>query len=330
MHAECEPHAATWLSWPRKEGISFPERFESIPRYWVQMCELLSPHEEIHINVRDETHEEEARCHLGQSKTLRKNRIFLHPFGINECWCRDHGPMFLVNRANNDSSPTTAALAIVDWDYNAWGGKYPPYDLDDAIPAKIAGLLGLPLFQPGIVMEGGAIDVNGRGTLLTTESCLLNKNRNPRLTKGQIEGYLKDYLGVTNLLWLGEGIVGDDTDGHVDDITRFVNATTVVTAVEEDPADANFKPLQENLNRLRQMKDQEGRSLRVIELPMPGFVEHNGQRLPASYLNFYIGNKAVLVPIYSHQNDSKALEILSGCFPHRQVENSRIKFPAPS
>jgi agmatine deiminase len=191
--------------------------------------------------------------------------------------------------------------------------------LDDAIPRKVAKLLGLPLFRPGIVMEGGAIDVNGRGTLLTTESCLLNKNRNPGLTKRQIEYYLKDYLGMTNILWLGDGIAGDDTDGHVDDITRFVNPTTVVTVIEDDPKDANYKPLQDNLRRLKKMKLEDGRPLRILSLPMPGAVEHGGQRLPASYANLYIANKIVLVPTYSHGNDRRALEILRRCFPSRKV-----------
>jgi agmatine deiminase len=317
MPAEWEPHAATWLSWPRKEGISFPDKFDNVPAYWVKMCELLSPHEEVHINVRNETHENEARRHLAKSKKLRRGRVHLHRFGVNECWCRDHGPIFLVRSTQH--SALSSPMAVVDWGYNAWGGKYPPFGLDDAIPRKVAKLFGLPLFSPGIVMEGGALDVNGRGTLLTTESCLLNKNRNPHLTKKQIERYLKDYLGVTNILWLGDGIVGDDTDGHVDDITRFVNPTTVVTAIEEDPKDANFKLLQDNLSRLRRMKDQAGRPLRIIELPMPGLVEHDGQRLPASYANFYIANKVVLVPIYSHKNDRRALEILQRCFPSRKV-----------
>ena len=182
-------------------------------------------------------------------------------------------------------------LAVVDWNYNAWGGKYPPFDEDDAVPQRVAELLGLPVFSPGIVMEGGALDVNGEGTLLTTEACLLNPNRNPQLNKQQIEQHLKDYLGVTTVLWLGSGIVGDDTDGHVDDLARFVNPTTVVTVVEQDPQDDNYRPLQENLKRLRTMRDQDGRALRIVELPMPGMVEHEGQRLPASYANFYIANE---------------------------------------
>jgi agmatine deiminase len=183
----------------------------------------------------------------------------------------------------------------------------------------VAELRNLPLFSPGIVMEGGSIEVNGRGTLITTEACLLNPNRNPHLDKNQIEQYLRDYLGVTNILWLGDGIVGDDTDGHVDDLTRFVNPTTVVTVVESDPADENYHPLQENLRRLQTLRDEGNRPLRVVELPMPRKLEHGGQRLPASYANFYIANGLVLVPTYRDPNDRVALEILQREFGDRRV-----------
>jgi len=209
--------------------------------------------------------------------------------------------------------------AVVDWGYNAWGNKYPPCDLDDAVPQHVARLRGVPLFSPGIVMEGGALDVNGRGTVLTTESCLLNPNRNPHLDRAAIEQHLRDFLGVTHVLWLGDGIAGDDTDGHVDDLTRFVDPTTVVTVVEEDPADENHGPLKENLERLRTMRDQDGRALRVVELPMPRRLEHEGQRLPASYANFYIANGRVIVPTYRDPNDVRALTILQGVFPDRRV-----------
>jgi agmatine deiminase len=192
--------------------------------------------------------------------------------------------------------------------------------LDDVVPQHVAKLRALPLFSPGIVMEGGSIEVNGRGTVLTTEACLLNPNRNSHLTKAQIERYLCDYLGCNNVLWLGEGIVGDDTDGHIDDITRFVSPKAVVTVVEEDPQDENYKLLQENLKRLRKLRDQDGKPFRIVELPMPGVVEYDGQRLPASYANFYIANKIVLVPTYRHKkNDKRALDILQKVFPRRKV-----------
>jgi len=312
MPAEWERHAATWLTWPRRDGISFPDRFEKIPDYWVTMCRLLSPHEEVHINVFDGAHEEEARGHLSRAGIKLGQRVFLHRFPAHEPWCRDHGPIFVVNDA-------TKELAVVDWNYNAWGGKYPPYDLDDAVPQHVARLLKVPLFSPGIVMEGGALDVNGKGTLLTTESCLLNPNRNPTLSKEQIEQYLRDYLNVTQILWLGDGIEGDDTDGHVDDLTRFVNETTLVTVVEEDPADGNYEKLQENLKRLRSMKNLDGKPFRVVTLPMPGRVEWEGERLPASYANFYIANEVVLLPVYGHANDRVAEKTLQDLFPGRKV-----------
>ncbi|MBI5683642.1 MAG: agmatine deiminase family protein [Verrucomicrobia bacterium] len=310
MPAEWEPHEATWLTWPRGAGASFPGKFGPVPAYWVKLAELLSPHERVRVVVHDEAHEEEVRRLLAKSRKLRRERVSLHRFGCNECWCRDHGPVFVVRKSE---------IAVLDWRYNAWGGKYPPWDLDDAIPQRVVRLLGLPLFSPDMVFEGGSIDVNGRGTLLTTESVLLNKNRNPLLTKHQIEQRLRDHLGVTRILWLDGGIAGDDTDGHVDDITRFVGPRTVVTCVEDDPADENHAPLQENLNRLRSMRDQADRPLRVIELPMPGRIEGRGQRLPASYANFYIANGVVLVPVYSHRNDKRALEVLQRCFPKRRV-----------
>jgi agmatine deiminase len=201
----------------------------------------------------------------------------------------------------------------------ATSGKYPPYDLDDAVPQHVARYRNVPLFSPGIVMEGGSIEVNGRGTVLTTEACLLNPNRNPHLTKSQIEQYLKDYLGVRQVLWLGEGIIGDDTDGHIDDISRFVDPSTIVTVVEDDPADENFQILQDNLQRLKALRDIDGQPFRVVPIPMPGIVQHQEQRLPASYANFYIANRIVLVPTYRNSNDQSALNILQSLFPERRV-----------
>jgi agmatine deiminase len=306
MPAEWQPHVATWLSWPRPDGISFPDRYpEALPTLG-EMVRTLVPYERVDINVRDEEVEAVAREAIGDT-----GNVFYHYIPSYEPWCRDHGPVF-VKRGHE--------LAIVDWDYNAWGSKYPPYDDDDEVPRRVAELLSLPVFSPGIVMEGGALDVNGKGTLLTTESCLLNPNRNPHLDKQQIEQHLRDYLGVANILWLGDGIVGDDTDGHVDDLARFVNPTTVVTVVERDPQDDNYWPLQENWKRLRAMCDQNGAPLRVVELPMPGVIEYDGQRLPASYANFYIANGVVLLPTYRNQKtDGVAMETLQNLFTDRRV-----------
>ncbi|HKI68119.1 MAG TPA: agmatine deiminase family protein [Verrucomicrobiae bacterium] len=313
MPAEWEPHAATWFTWPRPDGISFPDKFETVPPVYAQLIRYLAEVEQVNVNVWNADMEAQVRDLLTKLKTPLA-RVHFHHFPAYEPWCRDHGPIFLVREQAGKRE-----RAVVDWGYNAWGNKYPPFDLDDAVPQHVAKLRGLPLFSPGIVMEGGSIEVNGCGTVLTTEACLLNPNRNPQLNKTQIEQYLRDYLGVTNVLWLGDGIVGDDTDGHIDDLTRFVNPTTVVTVVEENAADENCNILQKNLRRLRTLRDQDGQPLRIVELPMPGFVEFQNQRLPASYANFYIANQIVLVPTYRHTNDQRALAILQKEFPNRRV-----------
>jgi agmatine deiminase len=313
MPAEWEPHASTWLTWPRPDGISFPDKYEPIPAVYAQLIGHLTQTEDVNINVWDAEMEESAHGLLA-AEGAPLEQVQFHHFPAYEPWCRDHGPIFLVRDKSGNRE-----RAVVDWDYNAWGGKYPPYDLDDAIPQHVARLRKLPLFSPGIVMEGGSIEVNGRGTVLTTTSCLLNPNRNPQLSKGEIEKFLLDYLGASQVLWLGDGIVGDDTDGHIDDLTRFVNATTLVTAVEEDPSDANYLILRDNLERLRTMRDPQGRNFRIVELPMPGVVEYEGQRLPASYANFYIANGIVIVPTFRHKNDRVAIEVLQRVFTDRKV-----------
>jgi agmatine deiminase len=277
------------------------------------MVGLLADREEVHINVAGPPMEAQVRGMLGDAGADTGN-VFFHHNPTNDAWCRDHGPIF-VQRESDQS----ARQAIIDWGFNAWGGKYPPYDLDDVIPTRIAEELDLPVFHPGIILEGGSIDVNGSGTLLTTESCLLNPNRNPSLGRAEIEHYLRSYLGISKILWLGDGISGDDTDGHVDDLTRFVDPVTVVTVVEEDVADENYEPLQANLERLRGMTDQDGRPLRIITLPMPQPLWHEGQRLPASYANFYIANGLVLLPTYDADRDDEACATLQGLFPDREV-----------
>jgi agmatine deiminase len=312
MPAEWAPHRGTWLSWPHKEA-SWPGKFEPVPHLFAKMVGILAANEEVHINVRDRDMESDVRDLLARDTSGGVN-VFYHHHPTNDAWCRDHGPIFLQRETAHGKEE-----AIVDWGYNAWGDKYPPYDLDDVIPTLIAEEFGVPVFHPGIVMEGGSIDVNGAGTLLTTEACLLNRNRNPHLTRLDIERYLRDFLGVTNILWLGDGIVGDDTDGHVDDLTRFVGPRTVVTVLEDDPRDENYKPLQENLERLRTMKDQDGQPLEIVTLPMPRPMEHDGQRLPASYANFYIANGVVLLPTYDRERDPLAIDVLQRCFPDRRV-----------
>jgi agmatine deiminase len=312
MPAEWAPHRGTWLSWPHKEA-SWPGKFEPVPKIFARMVRHLGDHEEVHINVAGPGMEQEVRRFLADEGAGSGN-VFFHHNPTNDAWCRDHGPIFVQREG-----PGGREQAVVDWKFNAWGDKYPPYDLDDVIPTRVAEEYGLPVFHPGIVLEGGSIEVNGQGTLLTTEACLLNPNRNPTLDRAAIEGYLRDYLGVRHILWLGDGIAGDDTDGHVDDLTRFVDERTVVTVVEDDPADENYEPLQANLERLRRMRDQHGRPLEVVPLPMPRALYHEGQRLPASYANFYIANGLVLLPTYDPERDEEARSTLQRLFPDREV-----------
>jgi agmatine deiminase len=309
--AEWHKHTATWLSWPHKEA-SWPGKINTVYKPYSQFIKAISEGEDICINVADAAMESFSKGHLlAAGVDLNRIKFFHHP--TNDAWCRDHGPAFLINPA-----PVNKKV-IVDWGYNAWGDKYPPYDLDDIIPALIAQNYNIPVYHPGIVMEGGSVDFNGKGTLLTTTACLLNPNRNPHLNQGQIESYLRSYYGVEQILWLGDGIVGDDTDGHIDDITRFVSEDTVVTVVEENKSDENYHLLQANLKELNQMRLLNGKQLNIIELPMPAPVVYDGQRLPASYANFYISNSAVVVPIYRDKNDIRALDILTACFPDRKV-----------
>jgi agmatine deiminase len=312
--AEWERHRGTWISWPRPEGISFPDRYQECIDNVVEVIRAISEFEAVHLNVPNRDYEEIVRARLAYRK-LSPRRIRFHHIRTNECWTRDHGPAFVLRTRRG-----TTQAAIVDWGYNAWGGKYPPYDDDDAVPSRIAEALGLPVFSPGIVMEGGAVDFNGAGTVMTTTSCLLNKNRNPTLSKVEIEQALKDYYGQRHVIWLGDGIAGDDTDGHVDDLARFVDARTIVIGVEQDPRDANYKVLQENRRRLERLRDQDGRRFDVVELPMPRPLFHQKQRLPATYMNFYFVNGAVLVPIFGEaRRDQRALDTLSALLPKRRV-----------
>jgi len=308
MPAEWEPHAATWLSWPRREGISFPDSFDRVMPTLRAMVQAVIESERVCINVSNGAHEAEAREML---RGLPMEQIWFRLVPTNEPWCRDHGPIFLTR----DADPK---LVVVDWDYNAWGNKYPPFDLDEVAPTRIAEILEVPVFYPRMILEGGAIDVNGAGALLTTESCLLNKNRNPNLSREEIEQRLRDYLGVRDILWLGDGIAGDDTDGHIDDLARFVSESTVATVIEENRDDENYEPLQKNLARLQAMKIA-GRAIEVIALPMPKKIMREGLRLPATYANFYIANTCVLVPTFADSADHLALSILGECFPNRRV-----------
>jgi len=308
MPAEWERHAATWLSWPRREGISFPGAFDRVMPTFRRMVEALLASEPVCINVCNGAHEAEARTVLDG---LPNDHLTFCRIPTNEPWCRDHGPIFLTRKEE-------PRLAIVDWGHNAWGNKYPPFDLDDVVPTRVAEILKVPVFYPRMILEGGSIEVNGAGALLTSEGCLLNPNRNPTLSREQIEERLHDYLGVTDILWLGQGIEGDDTDGHVDDLARFVSERTIVTVIEENRDDPNYEPLRENLARLRAMK-WKGAPFEIATLPMPARIDREDLRLPASYANFYIANESVLLPTFNDPNDAIAEATIAPLFPNRRI-----------
>lgn len=307
MPAEWEPHAATWLAWPY-DPVTWPDRVRRVEEVFWQMITALAPHERVELLVKDAATEAQVRARL---KTERVENVNLHRIRTADSWIRDYGPIFLRN--------PSGALAYTDWIFNAWGNKYETLLPDDAIPQHLAPYLRLPHFEPGMVLEGGSIEVDGQGTLLTTEQCLLNSNRNPTLTREQIEGRLRDYLGIERVLWLQEGIAGDDTDGHIDDIARFANPTTILAAYEEDPADENHPILHQNWERLQRFRDPSGRPYRVVKLPMPGRVGDEEGRLPASYANFYAANHTLLLPIFGHKNDGRAESILREHFPGRRI-----------
>jgi agmatine deiminase len=307
MPAEWHAHAATWLTWP-KDPETFIDRVPQAEAAFLQIIAALAPHETVNLLVDDEETERavRTRCDFEGASNVRLIRL-----ETVDSWIRDYGPNFLIS--------DRAGLAYNDWIFNAWGSKYEELKRDDAIPKRLESFLNVPRFEPGIVLEGGAIDVNGAGCVLTTEQCLLNPNRNPQLTRAEIETYLRDYLNVSKIIWLGEGIVGDDTDGHIDDIARFVNETTIVCAIEEDTVDPNYSLLQDNLQRLRHATDAQDRPFRVVTLPMPGIIEGRDGRLPASYANFYIANAVVLAPVFGHTNDARAVSTLQSLFPTRRV-----------
>jgi agmatine deiminase len=309
--AEFDRHEATWLSWPHKEA-SWPGKIAAIYPNYSRFVKELTGSEKVCINVNDEAMQQFAeQCLRAVDVNMETVQFFLHP--TNDAWCRDHGPAFLVNPAAEQKR------IIVDWNYNAWGNKYPPFDLDDVIPTLVGKALNIPVVYPGIIMEGGSVDFNGKGALLTSTCCLLNKNRNPQLDQGQIEKYLMDYYGVEQVLWVREGIIGDDTDGHIDDTVRWVNEDTVITVVEEEKSEENYPLLQQNLADLKKMRLLNGKALNIIELPMPDPVIYGDQRLPASYANFYIANGSVIVPVFRCDKDDKALQIISDCFPGRRI-----------
>jgi agmatine deiminase len=309
--AEFAPHLATWLSWPHKEA-SWPGKIRTIYPPYIAFIKELTKGELVRINIAGEAMKVFAVEMLEDGGVdLTNVEFFFHP--TNDAWCRDHGPAFLINPAAEQKK------VIVDWNYNAWGNKYPPFELDDVIPTLIGKHFNIPVFHPGIIMEGGSVEFNGKGTVMTSTACLLNPNRNPQLNQAQIENYLCNYYGMDQVLWVDEGIVGDDTDGHIDDTVRFVNEDTVITVIEENKKDENYALLRHNLDQLKRMRLSNGKQLNIVELPMPDEMIYEDQRLPASYVNFYIANKSVIVPTFRGNKDEKALQIIQESFPDRTV-----------
>ena len=308
MPAEWCKHEAIWLAWPH-DPTTFTSGVEKVEGTYVQIVKLIHEDEYVNLFVKDGGMAKKVTG-LFRKASVDLKRIRFFEFEYADVWFRDYGPIFVMNREQK--------LAMVQWIFNSWGEKYEELLKDAQIPHVINQSMRLDCFEPGIVLEGGSVDVNGKGTLLTTEQCLLNKNRNAWLGKEKIEKYLNDYLGVSHIIWLKCGIVGDDTDGHVDDLARFVNPTTVVCAYEEGDSE-NAEALRSNYEILSRSTDQDGKKLKIVKLPMPDNVECNKKRLPASYTNFYISNKTVLVPTFQSPNDKLALSILQKLFPKRKV-----------
>lgn len=351
MPAEWEPHSATWLAWPHNlETWPAAGVLPAVERTYLSIIRVLAPDETVCILVNDRESLESVREKIADAK-IPLDRMQFHIIPTDDAWIRDYGPNFLVNgdrpagqekedRKKNSfrsagvkireespdqkqerprgESALRAGIACNNWGFDSWGGKY-DWKLDNEAAGKIARTLNSRTFDPGIALEGGAIDVNGQGICLTTEPCLLNPNRNSGLSREVMESYLKNFLGVQKIIWLKGGIEGDDTDGHIDNLARFVNPATILCAHEEDARDPNFRGLDENYEILRSAADLNGNPMNIVRLPMPGKVETTAGRLPASYANFYIGNRSVLSPVYGVPNDQKALAVLREAFPDREV-----------
>jgi agmatine deiminase len=320
MPAEWELHEATWLAWPHNPE-DWPGKFQAIPWVYAEIVRLLSARERVHILVNDAKAEQRTVSILDRAGATL-DQVSFHRWPTNRVWTRDSGPIFVRDDAGK--------VAVTNWHFNAWA-KYSDWQLDDQVPARVTDLLGLPAWEPAIelenrpqhrlVLEGGSIDSNGAGVLLTTEECLLSEvqQRNPGVSREQLEKAFHDFLGIDQVIWLNRGVAGDDTHGHVDDISRFVAPQTMVTAIEPDARDANHEPLAENLERLKAARTLDGKQFTIVELPLPKPVIFRGQRLPASYANFYIANGLVLVPTFNDPNDRVALSILAELFPGREV-----------
>ena len=313
MPAEWEPHSATWLTWPHNPETWPGQDMAKIEAVYLQMVEALAKGETVHLLVNQESDVLKLKKFM-KSNALNNQNIIIYTIPTNDAWIRDYGPNFLVR----ETAPGKWEVSANLWKFDSWGRKY-EWDLDDRVGAAIMDLLGISRFEPGIVLEGGAIEVNGRGLCITTEQCLLNPNRNGGLDKAEMESYLKRYLGIREIIWCQGNIEGDDTDGHIDNLVRFVNPDTVLCAWEEDVSDPNHACLQENLKILESFRDESGKPLTVVRLPMPGHIAGDEGRLPASYANFYIGNRVVLMPTYNHPNDEVAESLLKRLFSDRKI-----------
>ena len=320
MPAEWHQHSGTLLSWPVNRETWPDERLDRVERVYLNILKALTPHEHVHLLVND------ANLHarlvaLFSESGINLDVITFHVVPCNDVWARDFGPIFVRSAA---AAGTANEFAITNWGYNAWGGKYPPYDADDAIPTYLANKYGLIRFDPDMILEGGSIETNGLGVLLVTESVLLNPNRNPHLTKAEIEHRLKTWLGQEKVIWLQRGLEGDDTDGHIDDLSRFLNENTIMTMITDDPGDVNYEALQQNYEILKKSTDQHGNPFTIVTLPMPlthieGTTVDGSEHVPASYANFYIANGVVLLPLYDPRYDEQALELFRTYFQNRIV-----------
>lgn len=309
MPAEWEPHSAVWLAWPYDE-ITFPERVEKAEAAFVKIIAAVHKSERAELLVLDDEMMERAHGMLAQTG-VDMTRINFHITDYADVWLRDTGPIFVKDGAGK--------TVITKWVFNSWGNKFPELLKDAAIPAKIAEWKDLPVLEPDIIIEGGAVDVDGAGMCLTTEQCLLNENRNPGKSKADIEKYLEEYLGVRKTVWLKEGLLNDHTDGHIDELARFVAPGRIVFAFEDDPDDENSGILADNYKTLTEAADIDGRPFELIRLPVPHVRYDDGTKAPVSYTNFYISNRVVLVPTFNDENDDEALGILRDCFPGREV-----------
>ncbi|MGD9652397.1 MAG: agmatine/peptidylarginine deiminase [Candidatus Dadabacteria bacterium] len=309
MPAEWEPHEAIWLAWPYDE-ITFPDRVEQAEDVFVEMIKALEGSERVELLVLDEEMKKRAREKLAAGG-VGEDAVIFRETDYADVWLRDTGPIFVRNGSGGK--------VLTKWIFNSWGGKFPELLKDGEIPGKIARWKNLPLVNAEAIVEGGAIDVNGAGVCLTTEQCLLNENRNPGMTKADVEKFLGDYLGVSKTIWLGEGLLNDHTDGHIDELARFVSPGTIVCAFEDDEDDENYATLRANYERLSAATDLDGKPFNIIKLPMPHVTYDDGEKAPVSYTNFYIGNTVVLAPVFNDENDRQALEILAQCFPGRKL-----------